>query len=64
VYVCDSIYEEINGKKVHANFIRNQAMVNACDMALVYKPGSRGTRDAVQRLKKADKHYEVAPFKQ
>jgi predicted Rossmann-fold nucleotide-binding protein len=63
VYVCDSIYEEIDGKEVHANFIRNQAMVDACDVALVYKPESRGTKDAVERLQKAKKRYKVAPFK-
>jgi len=63
VYVCDSIYEEIDGKKVHANFIRNQAMVDECHGALVYKPQSRGTRDAVERLEKANKPYKVAPFK-
>lgn len=49
---------------VHANFLRNQDMVNACDMALVYNPESRGTRDAVTRLVQAHKPYEIYPFTQ
>ena len=52
----------VNG--THANFIRNQDMVDACDMALVYNPESRGTRDAVMRLKQANKPYETYPFTQ
>lgn len=59
IVVCKSIYE--NG--VHANFIRNQAMVDACDGALVYEGTSSGTRDAVNRLTKAGKPYKVYPFK-
>jgi len=59
-YVCNSIY--VNG--VHANFIRNQAMVDACDGALVYEATSNGTRDAVARLNRAGKSYRLAPFKE
>jgi len=62
IYVCSSLYQEIDGKRVHANFVRNQAMVDACDAALVYKPESRGTRDAVERLRKANKPFKVYPF--
>lgn len=58
VYVCDSLY--VNG--VHSNFVRNQAMVDACDGALVYEATSNGTRDAVTRLIKAGKPYKVYPF--
>lgn len=58
VYVCAGIYE--NG--VHANFVRNQWMVDNCDSALVYNPQSSGTRDAVARLTTAGKPYEVFPF--
>lgn len=58
IYVCKSLY--VDG--VHANFIRNQAMVDACDSALVYEPNSRGTRDAVTRLKAAGKPFKVYPF--
>ncbi len=58
IYVCKDIYE--NG--VHSNFIRNQKMVDMCNVALVYKPESRGTQDAVSRLIKAKKNYRVSPF--
>lgn len=47
---------------LHANFVRNARMVEMCDMALVYKPTSSGTRDAVGRLVSARKPYEVYPF--
>ena len=63
VYVCKYIYEDVDGIRTHANFIRNQAMVDACDGALVYDATSSGTRDAVTRLKKAGKPYKVYPFK-
>lgn len=63
VYVCKYIYENVDGVRTHANFIRNQAMVSACDGALVYDAASSGTRDAVTRLKKAGKPYKVYPFK-
>lgn len=58
IVVCKSVYE--NG--VHANFIRNQAMVDACDGALVYDPTSSGTKDAVARLNKAGKPMKAYPF--
>lgn len=63
VYVCKYIYENVDGVRTHANFIRNQAMVDACDGALVYDATSSGTRDAVTRLVKAGKPYKVYPFK-
>lgn len=63
VYVCKYIYENVDGVRTHANFIRNQAMVDACDGALVYDATSSGTRDAVTRLKKAGKPFKVYPFK-
>ncbi len=58
IYVCSSLY--VDG--VHSNFVRNQAMVDACDGALVYEATSSGTRDAVNRLTKAGKPYKVYPF--
>lgn len=58
IYVCNSIY--VNG--VHANFIRNQWMVDACDAALVFDPSSSGTKDAVARLTAAKKPYRASPF--
>lgn len=63
VYVCKYIYENVDGVRTHANFIRNQAMVDACDGALVYDATSSGTRDAVTRLVKAGKPFKVYPFK-
>lgn len=56
------MYVMSNGDEVHANKARNQVMVNMCDMALVYKPNSTGTRDAVARLVTAQKPYLVSPF--
>jgi len=47
IVVCDSVY--VNG--VHSNFLRNDAMVNICDEALVYDTGSSGTKQAVGSLK-------------
>lgn len=58
VYVCNKLY--VDG--VHCNFVRNQAMVDACDGALVFEPGSSGTRDAVTRLRAAGKPFKVYPF--
>lgn len=63
VYVCKYIYENVDGVRTHANFIRNQAMVDACDGALVYDATSSGTKDAVTRLIKAGKPYKMYPFK-
>lgn len=56
------VSQELYVDGVHANFVRNQWMVNACDLALVYNPKSKGTRDAVAKLTQANKPYEVYPF--
>ena len=58
IYVAQTVYVG----NVHANFVRNQVMVDACDMALVYNPQSSGTRHAVSLLHAAGKPYTVAPF--
>ena len=58
IYVAQGIYVG----NVHANFVRNQVMVDTCDMALVYNPQSSGTRHAVNLLQAAGKPYTVAPF--
>jgi hypothetical protein len=58
VYVCKGIYE--NG--LHANFVRNQWMVNRANYALVYSAGSSGTRDCVGRLKSKHVPYIEFPF--
>jgi len=50
----------IEGRLTHANFARNQAMVDMCHGALVYQSESPGTKDTVTRLKKANKPYKVA----
>lgn len=59
VIVMETLYTA-NG--VHCNFVRNQTMVDACNGALVYKSTSPGTRDAIARLNKAKKPYQVFPF--
>ena len=53
VYVCESIYE--NG--LHANFHRNQYMVDRANEFLVYDPTSRGTSDCVRRINAAGKKW-------
>lgn len=50
------------GGLLHANFARNQVMVDRCDSALVYNAKSSGTRDAISRLTAAGKGYEEYPF--
>ncbi len=54
LYICES---HQGGK---ANFVRNQAMVNAADKMWVWKPTSRGTAHAV-RLCESSKtpYYEI-----
>lgn len=53
----------INNVWVHANYQRNQVMVDMCDAALVYNPrGKGGTEDAIERLNTAHKHWEEYPF--
>lgn len=59
IFVCDkNIY--VDG--VHSNFIRNSAMIEKADMALVYSLTSPGTRDAVTKLKQAHVTYHTYPF--
>lgn len=60
IYVCSSIYV----KGVHSNFLRNQAMVDVAELALVYEGGTPGTRQTVQLLKKSSVPYEVYPFEE
>ncbi len=43
VTVCDRLY--IDGK--HANFVRNEAMVDAADRVWAWNPSSSGTRQCV-----------------
>ena len=59
VIVCG---KELYVNGTHSNFIRNQAMVDVADYALVYMPNSRGTKDGVSRLVKAKVSYDVYPF--
>jgi hypothetical protein len=58
VYVAQTLY--VAG--VHANFVRNQAMVDVCNMALVYQPSDGGTADTVRRLTTTHKPFVVYPF--
>lgn len=51
------------GMWLHANMARNEEMVKVSDMAVVYDKGSRGTRDAVARLKARRMPLEYYPFK-
>lgn len=58
-YVCDSVY--VNG--VHANFIRNEWMVNKADLMLVYNPTSRGTKHCFEYINKVNRKYEIIEVK-
>lgn len=58
--VCNGLY--VDG--VHSNFIRNSAMIDVADYALVYDKGSSGTRDAVAKLAAKKVPYELYPFAQ
>jgi hypothetical protein len=63
--VCHDLYGyDETGRRVHSNFLRNTAMVEAADYAVVYSPSSPGTKDAVQKLKKAKVPYSIYPFSQ
>ena len=59
-YICNSLY--VDG--VHANFVRNDAMVEAADYAVVYDARSRGTSHAVAGLRKNKVPYSEYPFTQ
>jgi hypothetical protein len=54
-WVCPSLY--VAG--VHANFVRNQYMVDQADQFLVWNPQSRGTADCVRRIARAHKPSTV-----
>lgn len=57
-YVCPTIYVG----RTHSNFVRNQAMVDACTFALVFDAQSSGTKDAVRKLIDAEKPVRCSPF--
>lgn len=53
---------EVYGEFVHANMLRNDVMVGMSDFGLVYARGSRGTKDAVARMKQQQLPYLEYPF--
>lgn len=50
---------EVNGKLIHANFARNQAMVDDCHGCCAYDFPSRGAQDAIRRVREAGKELYV-----
>lgn len=46
-------------ERTHSNFMRNQRMVDLADQFVVYQPSSRGTKDCVDRIKRANKPFRV-----
>lgn len=58
-YTAHTLY--VNGR--HSNFVRNDAMVEVADHALVYDAGTPGTRDAVKTIQAKGIPMEVFPFK-
>jgi hypothetical protein len=64
-FICQDLYEYINGKRVHANFIRNDAMVERADLALAYIPEghfSPGTNHALGLLHRKRTEVQMYPF--
>lgn len=57
--VSEGIYTTLNGRKIHANFARNQWMVDYADMFYVYNPQSKGTADCLRRIKVAHLPYQI-----
>jgi len=55
VYVCDGLYE--NGS--HANFVRNEYMVQQSSAFLVYGPSGRGTSHCLSKIRLSRKPYWV-----
>lgn len=60
VFVSKTLY--VNG--VHANFVRNQWMVDHANFSLVYNAKSSGTRDCVARLTAANIGFIEFPFRE
>lgn len=57
--ICTGIYGEIDGRRLHSNFVRNQWMVDHADELVAHRePGlSRGTDDCLRRAQEADKPW-------
>jgi hypothetical protein len=63
--ISQRVYKYVDGERIHSNMLRNQAMVNASQYALVFRPRqgfSPGTNDAIRRLRQANIPYERYPF--
>jgi hypothetical protein len=58
-YICGSVYGELDGRRLHSNFVRNQWMVDHADELVAHRePGlSRGTDDCLRRAQGADKPW-------
>lgn len=54
-YVCNAIYSN----SIHSNLIRNWAMVDDCDLLLVYNPVSPGTKSCYQYALSKNKPCKV-----
>lgn len=64
-YICQDLYEWHNGKRIHANFIRNDAMVERADLALAYTPEnhfSPGTNQCLGLLYRKRTEVQMYPF--
>lgn len=55
IVVSEELY--VNG--VHANFVRNQYLVDHSNHMLVYNPESLGTRDCLNRINQARRPYSL-----
>ncbi len=60
-YVCNGIYGTINEKRLHANFVRNQRIVDIGNYFIAYdlkqNEKSNGTRDCTRRILASKKPY-------
>ncbi len=59
IYLYDDLYVEVNGRKIHANFARNQYMVDNSNYMLVWDPKTRGTKDCFKRIEAADRRFKL-----
>ena len=58
-YICGGVYGELDGRRLHSNFVRNQWMVDHADELVAHRePGlSRGTDDCLRRAQGANKPW-------
>lgn len=54
-YICKNLY--VDG--IHANFVRNNWMVENCEFMFVYNPVSRGTKHCYEYIQKIGRKHKI-----